>query len=58
MINNDVFRDNRAVYVHFPGCVQKHGNVNGARWYDHPSIDEAKLPEGLLEEVYWQKLHT
>ena len=49
---NEVFRDNRAVYVHFAPCVEKLGNVNGARWYDHPSIDVAKLPKTLLEEVW------
>ncbi len=51
-ICNEAFRDQRRVYTHFPGCVRRNGNVNGAHWYDHPSIHEAKLPYGLLEEVW------
>lgn len=52
VICNEGFRDHRAVFTHFPGCVERNGNVNGARWYDHPSIDLAKLPDGVLEQVW------
>ncbi len=52
VICNEAFRDQRSVYTHFPGCVRRKGNVNGAHWYDHPSINEARLPYGLLEEVW------
>ena len=52
VICNEAFRDQRRVYSHFSGCVKRNGNVNGAHWYDHPSINETKLPYGLLEEVW------
>ena len=52
VICNEAFRDHMRVHTHFPGCVERNGNVNSACWYDHPSIDDAKIPDGLLEEVW------
>ena len=46
---NEVYRDYDSVYNHFPWCVGTFGNLNGARWYDHPSIDVSKIPERLLQ---------
>ncbi|CAD6570950.1 MAG: hypothetical protein ASARMPREDX12_003993 [Alectoria sarmentosa] len=50
VICNEAFRDHRRVYTHFPACVKRNGNPNGASWYDDASIDEANLPDGVLEE--------
>ena len=52
VICNEALRDQRRVFTHFASCVERNGNVNSARWYDHPSIDEANLPDSLLEEVW------
>lgn len=51
VICDEAFRDHKRVLTHFTGCVERNGNVNGARWYDHASINEANLPEGVLEPV-------
>lgn len=48
---NDVYRDHKSLYNHFSRCVGTFGNPNGARWYDDPSIDVAKIPETLLEPL-------
>ena len=51
VICNGVFKDRRSVYTHFEGCVEIHGNLNSNHWYDHPSIQVAKIPNSLREKV-------
>lgn len=48
---NEVFRDHRAVFTHFPGCVERRGNLIGACWFDHESIERDKIPESLVRFV-------
>ena len=48
---NEAFRDHRAVWSHFPGCVEERGNVTGACWFDHPSIEVDNIPESLIQYV-------
>ncbi|KAF6227704.1 hypothetical protein HO173_012034 [Letharia columbiana] len=47
---NEAFRDHRAIYTHFPGCVDENGNLTGAYWFDHESIDVDKIPESLMQK--------
>ena len=49
-INCDgAFRDHRALYTHFPVCVDQRGNVNGACWFDHASVEVDDIPESLMQ---------
>lgn len=45
----EAFRDHRAVFTHFPMCVEKIGNVTGACWFDDVSIELEKIPEKLIQ---------
>ena len=48
---NEAFRDHRAVWSHFPGCVEERGNLTGACWFDHASIEIDNIPESLIQYV-------
>lgn len=47
----EAFRDHRAVWSHFPGCVEERGNPTGACWFDHASIEVDNIPESLIHYV-------
>lgn len=51
IICGQAFRDHRALYTHFPVCVQQRGNVNGNRWFDHDSVEIDKIPATLIRKV-------
>ena len=47
VICNEALRNQKAVFTHFVPCVRRNGNPGGARWHDHASIDDAKIPNSL-----------
>lgn len=51
IICNESFGDHRAIFLHFPGCVEDNGNLRGYCWYHHPSIEMDKIPDALIEQV-------